>query len=171
MRLICPSCRATHSLEAWQNDADVGTFIQMLLQVPSLELQRLLPSYLAFFRPNSGRKVSYKKLTTLLGELILMAQEPTISVDRQINRKNHVYYWVKSINQMLDCPPSRIPLKNHNYLRMVVYDMATEQGKADEIMKEKNLMVGKRTPDYQSDSNSDNVKTVKELLDEAGLRR
>ena len=49
MRLICPSCGAIASAEAWQNDSHCRYFYEALVQLPPPVLSRTLP-YLGLFR-------------------------------------------------------------------------------------------------------------------------
>jgi hypothetical protein len=40
--------------------------------------------------------------------------------------------WAQAISQMLECPPQRLPLKSHGYLRAIVYDLADAADKQAE---------------------------------------
>jgi len=71
MRLVCPSCGAIASLEAWKNDADWRTFVELLVRLPQTVEERTLP-YLGLFRKGDRglTPARARKILSALADLV-----------------------------------------------------------------------------------------------------
>ena len=67
MILVCPSCGATHSAEAWENDRITRTVFAAQAALPREVCAVLLP-YLALFRPDK-RALSWSRTLKVMQEL------------------------------------------------------------------------------------------------------
>ncbi len=130
MRLTCPCCGATLSLEALLNDAAARQAVASALALPAGLDARLL-RYLGLFRPPQ-RSLTWDRAARLLEELNTM-----ISAG-QIQRHGRAWpapveYWQRALdeitNRQLD-----LPLKSHGYLLEIIAGLgnkAEAQAEAD----------------------------------------
>ena len=145
MKLICPSCGGVHSAEAWLSDADARQSLRIVAELPWEVGRRALP-YLAFFRPKSGRGLIWSKTLRLLSEIKTLVTEPYIQWDRGVARPNSSRAWGMAMEKLVENPPKHLPLKNHNYLRAVAYDIADEMDRAEEVRRNQAERTGAARP-------------------------
>jgi len=133
MRLICPSCGALHSAEAWSNDAAARQCLIVVAELPVEVAKRSLP-YLALFRPiGSKRGLNWDKALRLLHTLRQMVMESHIQWDRMPARPNSAAAWAQALEQIAQRPPTRLPLTSHGYLKKIAYDLANDMDRAREV--------------------------------------
>ncbi len=146
MKLICPSCGAVHSSEAWQNDATARQCLKLAGEF-QYDISSRCFSYLALFRP-SARSLAWKKVLRLLSELKDLTSAPHIQWDKNAARPNSAKAWGLAMDQVAEHPPKRLPLKSHGYLRAVAYDIANDMDRHTEVKKNKAERTGPfpRTP-------------------------
>ena len=117
MRLTCPCCGATNSLEALLNDAAARQAVAAALALPGLG-DRLV-RYLGLFRPPQ-RSLTWDRVARLLEEL-----NATVATG-QIDRHGQVWpapleYWKIALDQILDSRPTlTLPLKSNGYLYEII---------------------------------------------------
>ncbi len=120
MRLICPCCGAQASMEAWANDADCRQAMVAFAGMP-----RQTVAYIGFFRIQYGtRMLRCARVAKLSAELKAVMDTGHIQVGGKPARPAGKRVWIEALARMCELPPRRLPLKNHNYLRRVVYDLA-----------------------------------------------
>lgn len=125
MRLTCPACGAIASLEAWENDAHCRAFQGHVAALPPAVAGQAL-AYLALFRPEGGRGLSWKRAAGLLQELRALVAAPQITWERKVARPNRPEAWARALERLIASPPRRLPLKSHGYLQAMAYDVADE---------------------------------------------
>lgn len=130
MRLICPSCGALHSAEAWTADGQARQCLKVVAELPEAVSRRVLP-YLALFRP-AARGLKWSKALRLLDELRRLVAEPCIQWEQKPARPNDARAWAAAIDQVVEQPPKRLPLASHGYLRAIAYERADELDRAAE---------------------------------------
>jgi hypothetical protein len=123
MRLICPSCGAIHSAEAWLSDADARQSLIIVAELP-WEVSRRCFNYLALFRPTTGRGLIWAKTLRLLSELQALVKADAIKWDRGAPKPNGARYWAMAMEKIIELPPKKLPLKSHGYLNAIAYDEA-----------------------------------------------
>jgi hypothetical protein len=129
MRLTCPACGAQASAEAWASDAEARRALQVISTMQR-DVARLALPYLALFRPQGpGRGLFWGRACKLLEQLKLLVEAPEISWEHRPHRPNRPELWAQAMDKLLARPPSELPLKNHNYLRAIAYQVAEEQSK------------------------------------------
>lgn len=64
MKLVCPACGATASLEAWRNDPVIRYVLERVVQLPSPVLVNC-PAYLGLFRQN-GKALPWRRALTVI---------------------------------------------------------------------------------------------------------
>ncbi|MBE9547668.1 MAG: hypothetical protein IMF10_09295 [Proteobacteria bacterium] len=162
MKLVCPSCGAVHSAEAWQNDPVARQCLKLAGEMPHAVASRCF-AYLALFRParehppsspfkggtpplvpprggDSGgcqRSLQWKKVLRLLSELKELVTLPHVQWGKAVARPNSAHAWGTAMERMIEHPPKRLPLKSHGYLRSVAYEIADEMDKQREVKKNK----------------------------------
>lgn len=133
MRLICPSCGAIASAEAWQNETTVRQFLGVLEKLPGVVRDRALP-YLGLFR--SGRKtgLSWPRALRVLSGLVDLVEPGTVHWDGGETRPCPPAVWAAALDALLARRPT--DLENHNYLRRVAWDKAEQLASLEERSKE-----------------------------------
>lgn len=133
MKLICPSCGAVHSADAWQNDAIARQCLKLTGEL-QYDISSRCFAYIALFRP-STKSLAWKKVLRLLFELKDLSSAPHIAWNKGVARKNSAKAWGMAMEQMTEHPPKRLPLKTHGYLHAIAYENADEMDKRIEIKK------------------------------------
>ncbi len=131
MRLICPSCGAAHSAEAWANDAEARRCIGIVAEMPNM-VSRYVMQYLAMFRADTGKGLRWAKARRLLEDLGVFIKDSHISWDKKPPRPNSAKAWGLAMERLLERPPKRLPLESHGYLRCLAYEIADEMDRANE---------------------------------------
>ena len=132
MKLTCPSCGAQASADAWASDADARRALQLVATLDR-DVARLALPYLSLFRPKAGRGLFWARVCRLLEQLKLLVETPEISWGPRPHLANSPAVWARAIEKLLAQPPSDLPLKNHNYLRVVAYEIAERLSKCTKL--------------------------------------
>jgi hypothetical protein len=122
MKLVCPSCGATASLEAWRNDTAIRYFMERLIQLPGPVLAHV-PAYLGLFRKN-GKAVPWERALTLIKKLKDLVAMDTVQWEREETRPITTAIWAQAMEATIEAAPKG--LKTHNYLRHVAWEKAEE---------------------------------------------
>jgi hypothetical protein len=137
MRLICPSCGATHSVEAWANDPEAREALSIAAGLPRDVARWALP-YIALFRPKK-RALTWKRARRLLEELQDLVAAPEVQWNNKPPRSNLHSAWARALEQISSHPPKRLPLESHNYLRAIQYGIADELDARAESSREADI--------------------------------
>lgn len=122
MRLICPSCGAIASAEAWMNDSIIRNFFETALRLPSPVQIRTL-HYLGLFRQGT-RALPWRRALTLAKSLRDLTEQETVHWQGGETRPVTPEIWGTAMEATLASNPKG--LRNHNYLRKCAYDLAAE---------------------------------------------
>ena len=137
MRLTCPACAATGSIEFFLMDASARSAVMAAFKLPS-PLAKQVMAYIRLFRPPK-RGLTWDRVDKLLSELM----EPINSA--QLTRNGltvpaPIDYWKEALDQMLmKRDKLTLPLKSHGYLFEIISNMANKAAGAREIKKEQNM--------------------------------
>lgn len=123
MRVVCPSCGAMNSLEALFTDGDARLFMAALTRLPGVVIP-MAPRYIALFRPQTGRVLQWRKATRLVDDLYGLIQLGYVHRQGNVDRNCPASVWGKAMEQIVATPPARLPMKNHNYLAAIAWDLA-----------------------------------------------
>ena len=134
MRLVCPSCGAMHSAEAWRNDPIARDCLGHAAGLPGPVSDQIL-WYLALFRPSSKRGLQWGRTLRLLVDFEKQVGTGYIHQAHKVDRPACPEIWAQAMTRMIDFPPGNLPVKNHNYLRAIVYDLANEADRAMETAR------------------------------------
>ena len=132
MRLTCPGCGATASMEAWRNDAYVRYFIEALVALPSPVLRQTL-AYLGLFRKN-GKSLPWPRALDLARDLRSLVETGTVHWQGCETRLCNAEIWSMAMEATLAATPKG--LKNHNYLRQVAWEKAEDLARRTETDRE-----------------------------------
>lgn len=132
MRLTCPCCGATNSLEALLNDAAARRAVAAALALPAGLGGRLL-RYLGLFRPPQ-RGLTWDRAAKLLDELNNMIAAGQIERHGRLWPAPHDY-WRLALDEILDRRTLTLPLKSHGYLLEILAGLSNQaeaRAEADE---------------------------------------
>lgn len=135
MRLVCPSCGACHSADAWVNDAHARRALGIAVTLPPPVAPHAL-GYVALFRnPEAKRGLTWKKAGRLLAELRDMVSDGYVQYKRRPARPATPKIWGEALETMLHSRSIDPPLDGHNYLRSVAYDLADAADRKTEVAR------------------------------------
>jgi len=150
MILTCPSCGATHSASAWENDMKARQALQACCGLPA-EVSKVLLPYLSLFRP-SRRALSWTKSLKLINELQALIAQGHIQVKGKAARPCPPYIWAKGMEQMAARTDLSRPMPNHNYLRQIVWQLADQADAGrEQVQRQAEIDGSQRTRRQQSD--------------------
>lgn len=142
---ICPSCGYHGDLEGFLVEVDAR---RAVARVAALDpaVGRTLPNYLRLFGTGK-RGVQLRRAVKLIDALAALIEVGTVCRDDRgdARRPATPQMWAEGMEQMIQTPPSGA-LKNHNYLRTVVYSLADAADAAAERQREERARVGAHRP-------------------------
>jgi hypothetical protein len=127
MRVQCPCCAEQYPLEAGLQD-DNGKRLAALFAGLEPKLGRAVLAYLRLFSP-AKRSLRMTRAIKLVEELVALVEAGAVSRDARTNESRPATsrMWALGIEQMLQQRERlQLPLENHNYLRAVVWGIATD---------------------------------------------
>lgn len=137
MRLVCPSCGACHSAEAWQNDIHQRQSLAVLASMPGQCIPYALPYAAMFRQTESNRGLSWKRAASLLSELSDMIRSGHVQKKGAVARPATAGMWAEALRKMTELPPKRLPLKDHEYLKVIVWGDADDTDRRSEVSRNK----------------------------------
>jgi hypothetical protein len=155
MKLVCPSCGATASLEAWRNDPTIRYFQERLIQLPGPVLAHSL-AYLGLFR-QPGKALPWRRALTIITSLKDLVEAESVHWQGGETRPITAAIWGQAVEATIAAGPKG--LKNHNYLRHVAWEMAAELASRREQDRENERQRRRREgPDDEPRPLSDDLK-------------
>lgn len=139
MRLTCPACGAMSSLEAMTEDASARRVAALFGELPP-EVARVIPPYLALFRPEKTG-LRWTRVETILGELVAQVREGFRRGGRRC--KPSAAVWQQALHEVAGRNLKR-PLKNHGYLLEVAAGLAERFEAATETAHHEAVQRGAR---------------------------
>ena len=141
MILICPSCGAAHSAEGWENDAVARQSLQAACKLPTT-INQVMLGYMGLFRP-AKQALRWSKSLKLINELAAMIAQGHIQLQGKAARPCPPHLWAAGMEQMVDRRPQlSLPLKNHNYLRQIVWQLADQADAGREQLQRRSEIDG-----------------------------
>lgn len=134
MRLICPCCGGTFSLEIALNDADARQSVARSMALPA-GLSSGLLRYLGMFRP-AQRSLPWPRVAKLLDELLTMIDAG------QIQRNGRFWpapiaTWKAALDEIAERRSLKLPLKSHGYLLEIIAGISNKAEAVAEAEQEK----------------------------------
>lgn len=152
MRLTCPSCGATTSLEAAVNDKAARQVAALFGRLPP-QVAAVVPEYLALFRP-AKTGLRWSRVASILDELVPMVEDGFKEGGRRC--KPSAAHWRDAIHQVANRDLTR-PLANHNYLKRVVAGLAESHAAEAETAHHQALRAGQRPARQEQRAERDRV--------------
>ena len=132
MRLVCPSCGAIHSFEAWANDPEVRRFLADFMRLPAI-VQPRVGAYLACFR-KGVKALRWPVARNLIGELVNLVGSGRVSWERNELRPAPPELWAEALDAVIDS--GKRGFTNHNYLRHTAWSKAGSLAAQEERLAE-----------------------------------
>lgn len=138
MKLTCPACGAALSADAAANDAEARQCLATIAQMPEA-VARFVFAYISLFRPSGGRGLRWSRARRMVDELYRMILAGDVRKGQMAARQADPAMWRQAMEQVVNHPPARLPLRNHNYLIAIVYDLADAADRTRERESEQQL--------------------------------
>lgn len=135
MQLQCPCCDAIFNIEEGFTAIEGKKLAALLAGVEPL-LGKAILSYLRLFS-STKRGLKLTKAIKLVDDLLTLVKTGTVMRDARTNeaKKATIEIWVAAIEQMIEQRDKlTLPLSNHNYLRAVTWNIASDPAQAITIM-------------------------------------
>ncbi|TVU88284.1 hypothetical protein [Vreelandella titanicae] len=143
LKATCPECGMSGDMAAFVTQGEHNQALAAALEMPAMLSSRIV-RYLGMFRPAS-RALASAKSARLLTEL-----KETINsglIERKgVTREAPLKVWVMALDQMLESPPSGLPLSGHGYLYEVVARCADRHAGDVEKQQEEAKRSGAKQP-------------------------
>ncbi len=140
----CPSCGFSGEIEAFLVDPEAR---RAIARVAALEpaIGKLVGPYLRLFA-NGKRGVQLRRAVALIDELTALVDAGEVCRDERVGvrRPASPAMWAAGMEQMIGQPPSG-PLKNHHYLRAIVFGLADQADAQAERAREEQARQGRRS--------------------------
>ncbi|MCK4789231.1 MAG: hypothetical protein KAV87_36145 [Desulfobacteraceae bacterium] len=162
MKLICPSCGAVHSTDAWRNDPVIRQCLKMTGDFP-YDISSRCFAYLALFRPQE-KSLQWKKVLRLLSELAVLTDHAHIQWQKKPARPSSAKAWGLAMEQICENPPKHLPLKSHGYLNAIAYDIADDMDRQGEAKRNQ----AERSGSFHGDRESPSADEMKGIKDQIG---
>ncbi len=139
----CPSCGFSGEIEAFLIEPEAK---RAIARVAALEpaIGKLVGPYLRLFA-NGKRGVQLRRAVALIDELAALVDAGEVCRDERVGvrRPASPTMWATGMEQMIGQPPSG-PLKNHHYLRAIVFGLADSADAQAERAREQSARAGRR---------------------------
>jgi hypothetical protein len=142
MILTCPSCGATHSAEGWENDLAAREAMAALVALPAPVAKGCL-GYLGLFRP-TRRALTWKKAKSITQDLATLVSPGWVQVQGKPARPCPPHIWAQAMEQMTGRTDLTRPLKNHNYLRQIAWQLADQADAGREQQQRQQVLSGEQ---------------------------
>lgn len=143
LKATCPECGMSGDMAAFVTQGEHNQALAAALEMPAMLSSRIV-RYLGMFRPAS-RALASAKSARLLSEL-----KDTITsgvIERKgVTREAPLKVWVMAFDQLLERPPSNLPLSGHGYLYEVVANCADRHAGDVEKQREEQARSGAKAP-------------------------
>lgn len=166
MRLVCPTCGATGSLEMFLNDVAGREALKAALALPH-PLNKQLLAYVGLFRPRS-RSLTWDRVEKLLKELL----EPIEAGKLVRNHRTHIVtteIWQAALDELLARRDTlRLPMKTHGLLYEITASQAEKRAAQQEREKEEATKNRPRRNTHQQSDKEDPNEAWKRTLEKYG---
>lgn len=145
MKGMCQTCGATAPLEWFLAEPVARQVLATALKLPQAVQDQLL-TYLALFRPTGG-SMQPKKALRLVQEIAQQVAVGHCQIQGKPARPCPPRLWAQAMEQMSERRDTlRLPLKNHNYLRQIVWTLAEQEDAKAEAGRNNDVLSGNRRP-------------------------
>ena len=122
----CPRCAYKAPVICFVDAAEYGAMMQVFSDLP-YEVQKPFLKYLSLFKPASGCAIQSSKAERLTRDLVALVAKGYVSEQGKADRPCSSVFWVMGMERMQELAGTLdLPMKNHNYLRSIVYKLANQ---------------------------------------------
>jgi len=122
----CPRCAYKAPVSCFVDAAEGGAMLRVFSDLPS-EVQKPFLKYLSLFKPASGCAIQASKAERLTRDLVALVTKGYVSEKGKVDRPCQPLFWVMGMERMQELAGTLdLPMKNHNYLRSIVYTLANQ---------------------------------------------
>lgn len=143
LKATCPECGMSGDMAAFVTQGEHNQAVAAALEMPAPLSSRIV-RYLGMFRPAS-RALASAKSARLLTELKETINSGVIE-RKGITREAPLKVWIAALDQLLERPPSNLPLSGHGYLYEVVANCADRHAGEVEKQREEQARSGAKQP-------------------------
>ena len=163
MRLVCPSCGAIHSFEAWANDPEVRRFVADFMRLPSV-VQPRVGAYLSCFR-KGDKGLRWPIARKVLAGLLDLVGSGRVSWERSELRPAPPELWAEALDAVI--ARDKRGFTNHNYLRHTAFEMAgslaAQEERQAEATKQHRDYIGPALKDEKAVSEEERAEVARAL--------
>lgn len=122
----CVICGYRAPLSSFISAAGNGELLPEYIKLPQV-VQHPFYRYLALFRPKSGCACSDSKIIRLTREMVALVQTGYVAQQGKVDRPCPPALWAQGMERMMEQAATlSLPMKNHNYLRSIVWQLADQ---------------------------------------------
>lgn len=122
----CPRCAYKAPVSCFVDAAEYGAMMQVFSDLP-YEVQKPFLKYLSLFKPASGCAIQPSKVERLTRDLAALVAKGYVSEHGKVDRPCAPVFWVMGMERMQELAGTLdLPMKNHNYLRSIVYKLSNQ---------------------------------------------
>lgn len=122
----CPRCAYKAPVICFVDAAEGGAMLQAFSDLPHA-VQKPFLKYLSLFKPASGCAIQSSKAERLTRDLVALVAKGYVSEQGKADRPCSPVFWVMGMERLQELAGTLdLPMKNHNYLRSIVYKLANQ---------------------------------------------
>jgi len=122
----CGRCGYRAPVSSFIGAAGNGELLPDYIKLPQV-VQGPFYMYLSLFRPTSGCACSDPKIIRLTREMVALVSVGYVSQQGKADRPCPPSLWAMGMERMMEQSATlTLPMKNHNYLRAIVYQLADQ---------------------------------------------
>nr|WP_321466781.1 hypothetical protein [uncultured Desulfobulbus sp.] len=122
----CPRCAYKAPVSSFVDAAEGGAMLQAFSDLPHA-VQKPFLKYLSLFKPASGCAIQPTKAERLTRDLVALVAKGYVSEKGKADRPCPPVFWVMGMERIQELAGTLdLPMKNHNYLRSIVYKLANQ---------------------------------------------
>ncbi|UEQ03203.1 hypothetical protein LMS44_18235 [Halomonas profundus] len=163
LKATCPECGMTGDMAAFVTQGEHNQALAAALEMPAMLSSRIV-RYLGMFRPAS-RSLASAKSARLLTELKEVINSGVIE-RKGVTREAPLKVWVMALDQLLERPPSNLPLSGHGYLYEVVANCADRHAGEVEKQREEQARSGAKQPANRAPAAALRERSTEDVLAE-----
>lgn len=138
----CVRCGYRAPVSCFVEAAGDGEILCEYIKLPQV-VQQPFYKYLSLFRPLSGCALQVTKTLRLTREMVALVSTGYVSEKDKPDRPCAPSFWAMGMEQMLSrADRLSLPLKNHNYLRTIVWQLADQADAGREAHHHQQVMSG-----------------------------
>lgn len=138
----CIICGYRAPLSSFISAAGNGELLPEYIKLPQV-VQQPFYRYLALFRPKSGCACSDSKIIRLTREMVALVQTGYVAQQGKVDRPCPPALWAMGMERMLEQAATlTLPMKNHNYLRSIVWQLADQVDAGRERSQHQQILNG-----------------------------